>query len=77
MWVMVQKRNKMQNALAKQFIPLTMWGTYSADGAKIAAMRANNINRGAPGGWPTSNLYDVAINSEQSQRLATGSIVSR
>ena len=34
-----------------------------------------SINNGAPGGWPTSNLYDVAINSPQSQKLDVGSIV--
>jgi hypothetical protein len=40
-------------------------------------MRAISINKGAPGGCPTSNLYDVAINSAQSHRLDEGSIVSR
>ena len=47
------------------------------EGAKIVAMRAINIKSGAPGGCPTSSLYDVAINSAQSHRLDEGSIVSR
>ena len=34
-------------------------------------------NTGFPGGWPTSNLYDDAINSPQSQKLAVGSMVER
>ena len=33
--------------------------------------------RGAPGGCPTSNLYDVATNSPQSHSDDEGSIVSR
>ena len=32
---------------------------------------------GFPGGWPTSSLYDEAINSPQSQNDAVGSIVER
>ena len=37
----------------------------------------NIIKKGAPGGWPTSNLNDVVINSPQSQKLTVGSIVSK
>ncbi len=38
---------------------------------------ANNWKTGFPGGCPTSNLYEDAINSPQSQKDAVGSIVSR
>ena len=31
----------------------------------------------APGGWPTSSLYEVAMNSLQSHRLAVGSMVNK
>jgi hypothetical protein len=75
--VIVQKRKRMQNADAIAFIALIAAGTYSAAGAKSDAKRANIIKSGAPGGCPTSNLYDVAINSLQSQRLVVGSMVSR
>jgi hypothetical protein len=34
-------------------------------------------NTGFPGGCPTSSLYDDAMNSPQSQKLAVGSIVER
>ncbi len=30
------------------------------------------MKKGAPGGWPTSNLYAEEINSPQSQKLAVG-----
>ncbi len=43
----------------------------------MVAMRAMSMKSGAPGGCPTSSLYDVAMNSAQSQRLDEGSIVSR
>jgi hypothetical protein len=43
MWVTVQNINKMQKALAKAFIPFTMCGTYSGEGANIVAMRAKSI----------------------------------
>jgi hypothetical protein len=36
-----------------------------------------NIKRGAPGGCPACNLYEVAINSPQSQRLVVGSTVRK
>ena len=41
----------------------------------IVKKRAMSWNTGFPGGWPTSSLYDDAINSPQSQKEADGSIV--
>jgi hypothetical protein len=45
------------------------------------AKKENNlpstINRGAPGGWPTSSLYAAVIYSPQSHKLAVDSIVSK
>ena len=38
---------------------------------------AMSWNTGFPGGWPTSSLYDDAMNSPQSQNDALGSMVSR
>ena len=67
----------MQKALARQFMALTMWGTQCVEGANMVAMRAMSMKSGAPGGCPTSSLYDVAMNSAQSHRLDEGSIVSR
>ena len=43
----------------------------------IVKKRANSWNTGFPGGWPTSSLYDEAMNSPQSQKDAVGSIVIR
>jgi hypothetical protein len=46
-----------------------------------APNKENNLpmimKNGAPGGWPTSNLNEVVINSPQSQKLAVGSMVNR
>ena len=39
--------------------------------------RAISWKTGFPGGWPTSSLYDEAMNSPQSQKEAVGSIVRR
>jgi hypothetical protein len=54
--VIVQKRNKIQNPDAMEFIAFIIIGTLSGVGAKSDAKRANIINSGAPGGCPTSNL---------------------
>ena len=44
--------------------------------AKRENIRPINKKKGAPGGCGTSSLYEVAINSPQSQKLAVGSTVS-
>ena len=44
---------------------------------KIVKNRAISWNTGFPGGWPTSSLYEDAMNSPQSQKEAVGSIVIR
>ena len=44
---------------------------------KRVKMRAISWKVGFPGGWPTSSLYDDAMNSPQSQKEAVGSIVER
>ena len=75
--VIVQNKKRIVKPAATQFIALIIIGTASTEGARSDAKRASIIKRGAPGGWPTSNLYEVAINSLQSQRLVVGSIVSR
>jgi len=55
-WVTVQNMNRMQKALASEFMALTISGTYSVEGASIVARRAIIMNSGAPGGCPTSSL---------------------
>ncbi len=74
---MVQKRNKIVNALAKADIELTIFAAFSAPPPNKMKNRPSNIKNGAPGGWPTSNLKDVVMNSPQSQKLTVGSIVSK
>ena len=76
-WVMVQNRKRMVNALARADNMLTHMAAFEGLPAKIVKNRPSNIKKGAPGGWPTSNLYDVVINSPQSQKLAVGSMVSK
>ena len=44
---------------------------------KRVKMRAISWKVGFPGGWPTSSLYDDAMNSPQSQKDAVGSMVLR
>ena len=75
--VIDQKRNRIVAALASADIELIIMATCAGLGAKIANRREIIMNRGAPGGCPTSSLYEVAMNSLQSQRLAVGSIVIR
>ena len=74
--VMLQNRNRMVNELHKALNAFTAMGTLSGE-TKALAMRASIMNKGAPGGWPTSRRYAVAMNSPQSQKLAVGSMVSR
>ena len=45
--------------------------------AKMEKKRAMSIQKGAPGGCPTSSLKAEAINSPQSQRLVVGSMVNK
>ncbi len=74
--VMVQNRNRMVKALASADMMFTI--TAAPEGPlKSVKIRPTIINSGAPGGCPTSNLYEVVINSPQSQKLAVGSMVSK
>ena len=75
MCVMVQKRNRMVNELHSALKVLIATGTFSGD-TKALATRPIIMNKGAPGGWPTSSLLAVARNSPQSQKLAVGSTVA-
>ena len=74
---MVQNKNKMVNALSSADKELTIMDTLVVSAANIVKIRPVNIKKGAPGGWPTSILKAVEINSPQSQKLAVGSIVSK
>ena len=74
--VIVQNRNMTVAPLASADIELT--STAACPGPpNIVKKREIIMKSGAPGGCPTSSLYDVAINSLQSQKLAVGSIVRR
>jgi hypothetical protein len=55
---------------------LTVNATLDGLDAKSVKKRPTNIKNGAPGGWPTNNLYDDEINSPQSQKLVVGSTVN-
>ena len=76
-WVILQKRNKIVRPLKRADIVLTITATLEGSEANCVNKLAVNMKKGAPGGWPTSNLYAEEINSPQSQKLAVGSIVIR
>ena len=67
----------MVNALTSADKAFAKTGINSLVGASIVKKRTISIKNGAPGGWPTSNLYPLAINSPQSQKLAVGSMVAK
>ena len=75
---MIQNRNITASPLAvldKWFIiSATKWTLPKANNETILP---NNKNVGAPGGCPTSSLYEQEINSPQSQKLAVGSEVRK
>ena len=73
---MLQKRNMIVAPLASADIALTIRAACCGP-ANIVKKRDIIMNSGAPGGCPTSSLYEVAMNSLQSQKLAVGSMVSR
>ena len=57
-------------------IALTITAAFAAE-VNIVKNLAMIWNTGFPGGWPTSSLYEDAMNSPQSQKDAVGSIVER
>ena len=67
----------MQEADSNAFIKLIIRATCVESLANWEKTLAANIKKGAPGGWPTSNLYALNINSGQSQNEAVGSIVKQ
>ena len=69
--------NKIVRPLKRADIVLTITATLEGSEANCVNKLAVNMKKGAPGGWPTSNLYAEEINSPQSQKLAVGSIVIR
>ena len=73
---MVRYRKKMVRPLRMAFMAFTATAAWAASKGMVKK-RASNWNTGFPGGWPTSSLYDDAINSPQSQKDAVGSMVAR
>ena len=74
--VIVQNKKRMVNALQRPDTALIIIPTLlvSPKANKLKKFPINR-NKGAPGGWPTSNLYAQAMYSPQSQKDAVGSIV--
>ena len=66
---------KIVNALENTDIILTIRAIFVTSVANIAKKAPIIWYKGAPGGWPTSNLAAVAIYSPQSQKLMVGSTV--
>lgn len=76
--VIVQYKNIIVRALAIPEKALTIMATFSTlSPAKKEKNLAIIMNNGAPGGCPICNLYELAMNSPQSQRLTVGSRVER
>jgi hypothetical protein len=64
---MVQKRNRIVNALASADIAFTIAATFdTSPPANRVKNRARTIKTGLPGGCPTSSLNAEAMNSPQS-----------
>ena len=72
----VRYKKNMVNAEHNALIALTAIAAFSG-AANIVKNLAISWNTGFPGGCPTSNLNEDAINSPQSQKEAEGSIVER
>lgn len=77
-WVIVQNKNRTVKALmiAEKAFAIAATLVTSLP-AKRVKKRVSNMKIAHPGGWPTSSLKPVAMNSPQSQRLAVGSKVKR
>ena len=73
---MVRYRKNIVKAEQIAFIAFTATAACMLS-VNIVKKRAKSWNTGFPGGWPTSSLYDEAMNSPQSQKEAVGSIVRR
>ena len=73
---MVKYSRKMVRALRMAFMAFTATAACCASTGMVKK-RAKSWNTGFPGGWPTSSLYDDAMNSPQSQKDAVGSMVER
>ena len=76
-WLIVQKRNRMVNALASADSALTHMATCAVSEAKSEKKWPMSMKNGAPGGCPTSSFQALEMNSPQSQNEAVGSIVRR
>jgi hypothetical protein len=55
-WVILQKRNKIQAALIRALMVLTIRATWLGSLVNWLNKLAVSIKKGAPGGWPTSSL---------------------
>lgn len=74
--VMLQKRNAIVGLAGQRRHRINYQGCMLRP-ANIVKKRDIIMNMAPPGGCPTSSLYEVAMNSLQSQKLAVGSMVSR
>jgi hypothetical protein len=74
---MVQNRKRMVKALTSADMEFTITAAFFGFPPRMVKNFPTIIKNGAPGGWPTSSLYDVVINSPQSQKLAVGSMVNK
>ena len=75
--VMLQNRNSIHPAENRADMRFTIIAAFDGSSVKSVKKLPINMKKGAPGGWPTSSLYAVVMNSGQSQKLAVGSIVEQ
>ena len=71
-----QNKNKIVKALHSADMIFIMKAILAVSVAKRLKNLPISWKNGAPGGWPTSNLYAVLMYSPQSQKLTVGSIVA-
>ena len=76
--VIVQNKKRIEKELQSADILFTHFAAFVGSSPPIQIKNlAIRRKKGAPGGWPTSNLCEHAIYSPQSQKLAVPSIVEK
>src|SRR5690348_2789619 len=73
---MIQNRKRMETPLASALMKLTARAAVCGLSPKrMMKNRPISANSGAPGGWGTSSLKQLEMNSPQSQKLPVASMV--
>ena len=75
-WVMIQNRKRIDMPLVRALMKFTPRAAVCGLSPKrMIKKRPMSAKRGAPGGWGTSSLKQLEMNSPQSQKLPVASMV--